>query len=743
MGEDLSETQNPEGRLSGHFRPLTVNGLLAIYAVLALAVGWAYASLRIDSDYRQTLEMERNRLRSVAAALETGTQAMINDGVGAAIGAANALMGPGGDMDRVSGDRRSAQLAKMLTGGDYVRGLFLYGPGRFARAGRDGTQESSGVAPPWLQLPRTTLTGVTWVGKPVQDPEARGGIVIPIARHIVTPDRDGVWGGALFEFGGFADLYDRFGEDLRLMGLIAHDGTVLAIVPETSTPDVRPGVSVADNSLFRLAMRQPESGVVEGRGEALKTEMLYGYQRVNGFDMTLLAGQTRDAVLAPWRDRRRTTLIVTGAASTLVVLVTWMLGLRFASIRRAQAAEDAHVRRVERQTDALLAFARRQGSGGWSDVQHAVRDICQQACDVLETDRVAAWKLEKGERLHCVEHFESGERRHRSGFEIEATEVSRFLEALLHERVIDVSDSQADSRTSELKDAMVVSEAVGLVAAPVRCSGNLAGVVLFEQVGTTRKWYADELGFASGVADQIAQAYIDAERTQVLEELRRTASELMRLQDEERRRIGRDLHDSTGQTLAALELSLNRISGVPIFGHEQRLLLQQCVELAGRCSAEIRTASYLLHPPLLDELGLLSALRWLADGFRERSGIDVHLDLPSSLVRLAREEELTLFRVAQEALTNVHRHAESPWAALRITELADSVLLEIEDGGNGVSGAGSAGPGAFALGVGLAGMRERIRQVGGTFAVETGGAGTIIRASLPVSRAAESEKLRA
>jgi signal transduction histidine kinase len=711
--------------------------------VLALAIAWAYASLRIDSDYRQTLEMERNRLRSVAAALEAGTQAMINDGVGAALAGANAVMSSSGDMDLVSGDRRSAALAKMFTGGEYVRSLFLYSPARFARADRDGTQEASGVAPPWLQLPRTALTGVTWVGKPIADPEAPGGIVIPIARHIITADRDGLWGGALFEFDAFADMYRRFGRDLRIMGIIAYDGTVLAIVPAGVAPGLQPGTNVADNELFRRAMREPESGVVEGFGSGLQREMLYGYQRVNGFDMTIFAGQTRDAILAPWRDRRRTTLIVTGAASALILAITWMLGLHVATSRRAKEAEDAHVRRVQRQTDALLAFGNRQGSGGWTDVRDALREICQQACDVLETDRVAAWKLEKGDRLRCVEYFESKGRRHQDGFEIDVADVASFLEAVRHERVIHVPDAQADPRTSELKGAMVVAEAVGIIAAPVRCSGHLAGVVLFEQLGTARKWYADEVGFASGVADQIAQAYLDVERGQVLLELRRTASELMRLQDEERRRIGRDLHDSTGQTLAALELSLSRLAGIRTFGEEQRELLQQCVELANRCSAEIRTASYLLHPPLLDELGLLSALRWLADGFHDRSGIEVHLDLPSTMTRLSRDEELTLFRVAQEALTNIHRHADSPWAAIRYAEHEDAVVLEIEDGGTGAEGMDSVSTGTFPLGVGLAGMRERIRQVGGTFGVESGRSGTIVRASLPLSRGAMSEKLSA
>src|SRR6185369_11779513 len=176
---------------------------------------------------------------------------------------------------------------------------------------------------------------------------------------------------------------------------------------------------------------------------------------------------------------------------------------------------------------------------------------------------------------------------------------------------------------------------------------------------------------------------------------------------------------STGQTLAALELNLARVMQSPPTAGDRRELLEQCAQLASQCSNEIRTASYMLHPPLLDDLGLLSALSWLADGFHERSGIEVRLDLPNSMPRLSRDEELTLFRIAQEALTNVHRHSESSWASVRLRESRESIVLEIQDNGLGNRAAGASG-GSFPLGVGLAGMRERVRQVGGSLTIEAG-----------------------
>jgi PAS domain S-box-containing protein len=215
-------------------------------------------------------------------------------------------------------------------------------------------------------------------------------------------------------------------------------------------------------------------------------------------------------------------------------------------------------------------------------------------------------------------------------------------------------------------------------------------------------------------------------------DLRVLSAELMRLQDEERRRIGRDLHDSTGQTLAALELGLAQLMHISA---GRRELVEHCAELAAQCSLEIRTASYLLHPPLLDELGLLSALRWLAEGFQRRSEIEVRLDLPQTMERLPPDDELSLFRVAQEALTNVHRHSASPWVAIRLTSRSDSIALEIEDAGCGLQGAfGTEGDAnGTAVGVGLAGMRERIRHIGGTFSLESTTAGTRVRTTISIA----------
>ncbi len=232
------------------------------------------------------------------------------------------------------------------------------------------------------------------------------------------------------------------------------------------------------------------------------------------------------------------------------------------------------------------------------------------------------------------------------------------------------------------------------------------------------------------------QAY-DRQREHMLREVQDLAGRLLRLQDDERRHIGRELHDSTVQLLAVLEFNLDRMAA-----SESRMvpaapiMLQECIELARRCSEELRTTSYLLHPPLLDELGLLSALRWLADGLRQRSDIRVELQLPETMERLPPDLELALFRVAQEALSNVHRHSRSPKVVIRLRASGETVTLEVEDAGRGILDDVSPGatPGIPSSGVGLASMLMRMRQLGGTLTIETSEHGTCVRAHLPLAR---------
>jgi len=219
------------------------------------------------------------------------------------------------------------------------------------------------------------------------------------------------------------------------------------------------------------------------------------------------------------------------------------------------------------------------------------------------------------------------------------------------------------------------------------------------------------------------------------EEYRRLSSRLLTLQDEERRRLARDLHDSTGQRLAVLIMNLDVIEQATNgFDVRSRRALAESRALAEQCAREVRTLAYLLHPPLLDEVGLVSAVRWYAEGFAKRSGIQVVLDL-DDVGRLPEPIETAIFRVVQEGLANVHRHASTTTAAIRLTATADVVALEIHDQGRGRRERGprpTSTPAPESLGVGIQGMRERIRQLSGTFDVAFTDTGTTVRVSVPL-----------
>jgi two-component system, NarL family, sensor kinase len=227
--------------------------------------------------------------------------------------------------------------------------------------------------------------------------------------------------------------------------------------------------------------------------------------------------------------------------------------------------------------------------------------------------------------------------------------------------------------------------------------------------------------------------------------LRQLSARLLRLQDEERRRIARDLHDTTGQKIAVLSMTLDRLAKlVDARKVDVKDALTESRDVVGKIGEEIRTLSYLLHPPLLDECGLASAVLWYAEGFKKRSGIHLNVAIDEELVRLTSDAETALFRVLQESLTNVHRYSGSPSAEIRIFQSARKVHLEIVDHGKGVKAGTdrSSFAGAPTLGVGIPGMRERIRQLGGQLEVEFSDEGTRVAASLPMEASAEESVLQ-
>jgi signal transduction histidine kinase len=215
--------------------------------------------------------------------------------------------------------------------------------------------------------------------------------------------------------------------------------------------------------------------------------------------------------------------------------------------------------------------------------------------------------------------------------------------------------------------------------------------------------------------------------------LRELSLSVLRIQDEERRRVARDLHDTVGQTLTALKITLSTLEKAVVPFPQTADFFAELNGLADQALQEIRSTSYLLHPPLLDESGFAAAAAWYVDGFNKRSPIQVKLQLPAG-IRLPGSVEIVLFRVLQESLTNISKHAGSATVDVRLQLDPDVISLSIRDYGKGISAdrlAKMNGSGSD-VGVGIAGMRERLKELGGRLEIESDSTGTLLRARVPL-----------
>jgi len=263
-----------------------------------------------------------------------------------------------------------------------------------------------------------------------------------------------------------------------------------------------------------------------------------------------------------------------------------------------------------------------------------------------------------------------------------------------------------------------------VVVTPLRDNaGNLTGFSKITRDMTERKM----------LMDRIQQHAEELERAQ--ESLRRLSGQLLQVQDDERRRLARELHDGAGQILAALNMNLESLQDAI----KERIAptvaqrLAESIRLTNQVIKETRTLSYLLHPPLLDEAGLRDALHWFIGGFIERSGIQTELEISPDFSRLPRELEIAVFRIIQEGLTNIHRHSGSRKARIQLGLEKNEMFLTIGDEGTGISTTETEEQkGGRRLGVGIAGMRERVVQLGGRFEIAAGNPGTIIKAVFPL-----------
>ena len=297
-------------------------------------------------------------------------------------------------------------------------------------------------------------------------------------------------------------------------------------------------------------------------------------------------------------------------------------------------------------------------------------------------------------------------------------------------RVI-IEDVNQDESFRPLRDIAAAAGFRSIQSTPLLSrTGALLGVLSTQwshpHRPSERELYMLDL-YAREAADVLENIQAAQELQRSCDQLHALSGRLLRLEDEERRRLARELHDTTAQWLAALSMNLSVLSeSASLLNPRARTAMAESVALADRCLREIRTVSYLLHPHELDELGLESALSRYIDGFIRRSGIQVEVEVPSNLARVPQAVETAVFRIVQECLTNVHRHSGSSTGRVRLTRCSSSLILEVMDAGHGF------GPDT-APGVGIAGMRERVQQLNGGLEIASHSGGTTVKATIPLS----------
>ena len=254
---------------------------------------------------------------------------------------------------------------------------------------------------------------------------------------------------------------------------------------------------------------------------------------------------------------------------------------------------------------------------------------------------------------------------------------------------------------------------------------------------TFERWF--EVRAFSPRYGQVAHLFTDiTERKKTEEAIRNLSARLLRVQDDERRRLARELHDSVGQNLAGVRMNLGVMQQFTAANDRVADAVDDSIAATDDAISQIRTLSYLLHPPMIDQAGLLTALRWYIEGFERRSGIRTTLKVPDDLGRLSGDVETSVFRIVQESLTNIQRHAGSATATVSIERIDERLFIEIADRGHGIAAAVRHDPDALlASGVGIAGINERVRELGGEMAIQSDDGGTTLRVTLPVGRSVQ------
>jgi signal transduction histidine kinase/integral membrane sensor domain MASE1 len=393
----------------------------------------------------------------------------------------------------------------------------------------------------------------------------------------------------------------------------------------------------------------------------------------------------------------------------------------------------------ESTTQTLMRLAR-STFGDRGEIDEALREIAVMAADTLAVDRTGIWLFnEQRTELRCVCEYHRPSRMFASGAAMSVDSYPVYFRTIREERTLSAEDTGSDPRTSELVASHRVRGISSMLDAPVFLGGRLAGVVSFQHAGAPRDWSLQAQNFAGSMTDLLSRAFESVERRKAEAEVQRAYRQLRNLarrleaaKEDERREIARELHDELGQSVTAIVIGLHLVTLDDREGrHAKRL--SETVALAERLIERVRAMSLNLRPPLLDELGLITALRGLVDGQAQQSGLEITFAADGVDQRLSPELEIGAFRIVQECLTNVMRHAAANNVTIRLAAEGDQLSIQVSDDGRGFDVAEVFEAGARGRHLGLLGMQERVTVLGGRVDVFAApGQGTRIVARLPM-----------
>lgn len=660
----MSES-TPALRKSGSERqPVLPKRALIAYAIVILVSLWSYEYWQIQNDRRATLENARNQLLTIASSLGTHTEAMINDGVGAALAGAAEIEAQGG-LQRLPPQASEAILARMLTGGDYVRQVFVATPTRYVNAERPGFIDD---APSWM----TTLfesNADTWVGPPIRRGENDAHVVIPIARRT---DRHSEWAGALFGVASLDRMYRNLPIEEGTVGLVSADGIILMRAPVDGRVHAV-GMNVASSDAFKLMGTTTAALSV---GEAINPvtghPRLFALSRIDHYPLLAVAGRDIADVLAPWRKRAQNALERTAATTlalmALTVILYMVLQRRYDRLRQSE------------ERFQLAASGTNDGIWDWDVATNHVyysprlkECLGFTAVDDFPPTPDTFWALMHPDDL---EPIREAVRRHLVDREPYETEY--------RVRTRDGAYRWFRARAQAVWDA---------AGTPLRMAGSISDI-------HERK-----------VAEQSLQ---DA-RTRELQAREEFAQHLLLAQEQERQRLANELHDSVGQNLSLIKNRALLALQTTALPEAVAQHIAAVSDLTTDVIAEVRTVAQNLRPLHIEQLGLTDALETLLEKVSESSTLAIERRLENVDDALKGAAATHLFRILQEALNNILKHARASHCRVWLERDLHYVRLTVADDGVGFNADAQSGR----HGLGLASIAERARMLGGTYRIES------------------------